>query len=394
MSVRVLRFSREELHDLVWGEPMSKLAPRYNLSDVGLRKICTKHRVPVPLQGYWQKVAAGKNVPPIPLPVVANEQEIVIRVLPKDDGKAGEPTIFRSALDAEAASPPVIVAERLTRPHTGTDAAREALKRTPDLYGAAHSNVTDAFLIRVHPASIPRALRLVDAIAKACEARGFELRRGQDGHHYEGQLRVVVDVFSFSLSLNERMRQEPYRATPADIAKRGRGEYVYTPAYQYAPTGEFSIKLEPTLSSGLQGVWTDGKRFTVEQRLADVMLSLRKLAIWRRIDQDRQRARQARHDEEQQRRAQLRTQIEAERTRVRQLEEDAAAWSRAEAIRAFATARGAAGDPANDPELMQWLDWASDQADRIDPMRASPPSIIDTPEAHMKPLSIGEIELD
>lgn len=394
MSDAIVRMSRQELYDLVWSEAISKLAPRYDLSDVGLRKVCTKHRIPVPARGHWQKVAAGKAVRPIPLPAVPNEQEIVFRTAPKGAVESTAPSIYQPAIDAEAASPPVIVSDRLTRPHAATDAAREALKRRPDQYGATHSIVADSFLIRVHPSSIPRALRIVDALAKACEARGFELRRGREDHRYEGQLRVVVDGFDAGLSLAERMRQEAYKLSEAEIATRKRGGYVYAPAHQYTATGEFSIKVEPTFFSGLQGVWSDSKRRRVEERLGEVMLGLRKLAIWRRLDRERQQAREARHQEEVQRCARLKAEIEAEKARIQRLEDDATAWKRAEAIRAFADARAAAVASTNDPDLTSWLAWARDQADRIDPLTPSPPSIIDTPEAELRPPSIWDMPLD
>ena len=34
--------TRKELYDLVWENPMSKLAKKYNLSDNGLRKVCKR----------------------------------------------------------------------------------------------------------------------------------------------------------------------------------------------------------------------------------------------------------------------------------------------------------------------------------------------------------------
>src|SRR5208337_2792418 len=40
--------SREELYERVWSEPMRTIAPEFGLSDVGLAKICKKHRIPRP----------------------------------------------------------------------------------------------------------------------------------------------------------------------------------------------------------------------------------------------------------------------------------------------------------------------------------------------------------
>jgi len=54
--------SREKLHELVWNEPVRKVAQRLGMSDVGLRKHCLAARVPLPERGYWAKLAAGKNV--------------------------------------------------------------------------------------------------------------------------------------------------------------------------------------------------------------------------------------------------------------------------------------------------------------------------------------------
>jgi hypothetical protein len=47
--------TRRVLCELVWSKPMTKAAEELGLPDVGLKKVCTKHRVPPPLRGYWEK---------------------------------------------------------------------------------------------------------------------------------------------------------------------------------------------------------------------------------------------------------------------------------------------------------------------------------------------------
>lgn len=42
------RLTRKELYDLVWSKSMRALAKDFNLSDVGLAKICKKHNIPRP----------------------------------------------------------------------------------------------------------------------------------------------------------------------------------------------------------------------------------------------------------------------------------------------------------------------------------------------------------
>ena len=60
--------SRQELFELVWSMPMTKLSKQFELSDVGLRKICVKHQIPLPLQGHWTRKQFSKEAPRPELP--------------------------------------------------------------------------------------------------------------------------------------------------------------------------------------------------------------------------------------------------------------------------------------------------------------------------------------
>jgi hypothetical protein len=73
-------FTRLELFELVWSEPVKTLAARFHLSGPGLAKACARSNIPRPPRGYWAKLAAGKKVyrPNLPQrePGMANEVEI------------------------------------------------------------------------------------------------------------------------------------------------------------------------------------------------------------------------------------------------------------------------------------------------------------------------------
>ncbi len=58
--------NREQLLSDVWAAPLQTVAPRYGLSDVGLKKLCARLQVPTPGRGYWAKLKAGKRVPSPP----------------------------------------------------------------------------------------------------------------------------------------------------------------------------------------------------------------------------------------------------------------------------------------------------------------------------------------
>ena len=60
-------FRREDLYRLVWTSPVSEIAARLGVSDVGLAKLCRRAGVPIPGRGYWARTEAGQAVEPVPL---------------------------------------------------------------------------------------------------------------------------------------------------------------------------------------------------------------------------------------------------------------------------------------------------------------------------------------
>jgi hypothetical protein len=61
-------FTRKELYDVVWSQPMRTVAASVGISDVALAKQCKKANIPVPNRGYWARKQAGKPTIQIALP--------------------------------------------------------------------------------------------------------------------------------------------------------------------------------------------------------------------------------------------------------------------------------------------------------------------------------------
>lgn len=75
-------FRSEELYELVWSTPMSKLARRLGVSDVGLAKACKRADIPGPGLGYWAKLQHGKKVMRTPLPPPTPKTPAVVQISP------------------------------------------------------------------------------------------------------------------------------------------------------------------------------------------------------------------------------------------------------------------------------------------------------------------------
>jgi hypothetical protein len=53
---------RGELFEMMWKEPLRKVADRLGISDVGFAKACRSLNIPVPPRGRWAKLQHGKRV--------------------------------------------------------------------------------------------------------------------------------------------------------------------------------------------------------------------------------------------------------------------------------------------------------------------------------------------
>lgn len=58
--------SREDLHDLVWSQPLGSVALRFGLTANGLAKLCDRLDIPRPARTYWSK-PTGQRGPRTPL---------------------------------------------------------------------------------------------------------------------------------------------------------------------------------------------------------------------------------------------------------------------------------------------------------------------------------------
>ncbi len=60
--------TREQLYEMVWSMPMTRLVARFGVSGSYMGRVCTGLGVPRPPRGYWAKRAAGQHPPVPPLP--------------------------------------------------------------------------------------------------------------------------------------------------------------------------------------------------------------------------------------------------------------------------------------------------------------------------------------
>jgi len=382
------RCSREELYEQVWSEPMVSLAQKYGLSDVGLRKKCKKLKIPLPPQGYFLRSKRGVR-PPLP---------------PFDGNSTIEITPTKSAFPPPSADPEqlkeaqarielegrpenrIIVSERLISPHPLIEKTRAAKGLAGGPQGGRNqSSRNECLNVYVSKEHLGRGLRIMDALMKAFDSRGFKvILTHRSCGNQEPITTVSVLGVVHEIGLKETFTQVKHVPPPRD-PKKNAPVWEYHPMYDYIPSGRFTLSIGGYVGEGNQSSWSDGKKQRIEDCLNDFIVGLTRASVasrardleWKRREEERleQIRRQA---EEEKRR-------EEEKKRVQDLISEAQSWKQSQLIREYIEAVRAkaiekTGEVPLGSELDRWISWANQLAERLDPLIESSSAIPRDPE--------------
>jgi hypothetical protein len=333
-------YDREVLYEQVWAEPVRDVARRYGVSDVALAKACRRLSVPLPGRGYWAKRGAGTAPPRPPLPDAPGPRRVPVTGALAGTSSQGE--------DKDPV-PEVKVPAALRRPHELVVPARAALEEARAWHGLASCASKGCLDITVSKEQRQRALRVMDALVCYLEANAGgvevtasrEYRYGYEEQTFATEALVGGERIGFAL-------REHY--------------------------GQLELRLTNDRLHGLRRTWSDGKRQRLEDIFGKFVAGLGHAAVQlAEIHAEDERRRLARLEAER-RRAE-----EAERRRLREekiarLTGEAAAWSRAAELRAYAMAamtlldeHGTEGEAAATRRAD--VVWLLTYADSIDPLR-------------------------
>ena len=338
MSYVTLRYERAKLYEEVWVEAVTTVAKRYGISDVALRKICRKLAVPLPPLGYWAKIAAGKKLPTPPLPKHSGPEEIVRQRYVSDEPVEPDPEhlVVRREFEAQPENR-IVVAEMLDRPHALV-AATERAFRKPKRRSLGDQPITEqpALAISVSEASLARALRIMDGLVKALDARGMPLRIEPDDKR-RTCLTLQGQVIAIRLVENtSRTEREPTEKERQEIKKHG---YTYLPdRYSYHHTGMLKLGILGDYRDELQKVVADGKQQRIEQLLNEFIVKIETEAVRRKRDEEHRERQRLRWEEEARLRREYEEKQRKEMERFKALEGAARNWKRAEDLRAYIAA--------------------------------------------------------
>lgn len=374
--------TRAQLYEQVWAEPVSKVAPRYGISNVALSKICRKYKIPIPPRGYWAKRQAGRTPKKIPLPASPEFDKYPLpirlsqRVDLQKDSRRTETALERIG--------EVKVPETLVSPHPLIRAAGKRLKRRTgwsDVKGL-RSAPAQVLHIEVTRRALDRALLIADTLIKAFEQHGINVR--VDPH--EGCSYIDVNSVSLEWTLAERVTRTRHEVTLAERRAIERWQrapdwdkrYPRPPDFDYHPTGElsFSVGRYPSRT------WRDTPKTALEKRLHSVISGCLDLAEEYRLRAEERERRRIEAERARSRYEFLLALRKNEQVQVERLKTEADRWHEAEHLRRYISAveQSATAGEGISQELQHWLAWAKLKADCIDPLVPVSDAILDGPE--------------
>lgn len=359
------KLTREELYEKVWSTPTTKLAKEFGISDVALGKICKKLDIPKPYPGYWQQLAAGRRVHKEPLPPIRQGVPTVAYIYPHQPAAPFQPESPEVLALIERESQPansITIAETLHGAHPLVRQTRQALEKgKPDDYGMLSWSWNRRCMnVRVSKTELHRALRIMDALLKALEARGYSAEVSKDG---PVETYILIGAEKVKVRLSEKANRGE-RELSAEEKKKPR--HAISDRWVYSPSGRLTLEIDE-YCDGFQKKWTDKAQKPLEDQLNEVLAglilageALRLRRIEREEEQRRQREQERRRLEDQERRYHLDQHHEA--------------WSQSQRLREFLGACEVAlvernGELAPDSAEAKWLRWAYRYADRTDPLK-------------------------
>jgi len=355
--METIEITRKELYDIVWSTTLSKLTQQYAYTNDGIKKICKQFEVPMPDGSYWSKLKFNKKFKKDKLnPVFGGIDKIVMTI--REEGNTinvdQTPLTIRTKEIEIDPNAPLKVQEAITKPDILTIQTKDYWKGKIKFNSYREDNRI-VYPIRVGADCEKRALLFMDTFTKLLRYRGHTWSKE---YSHTG---VLIDTVFIEIDLREASKRIP------PTTKYGSSQYI--------PTGEFIIKMGKY--SG-EREWRDGKT-KVEEMLAKIMAKLEIYAAEEKIHKERNRIWHLNYQAELKRKEEIKQRRNEEVEKFNKLLKLSEQYNKSLLIRNYieATKEKAIKDNNLNLETQEWLNWANDKSDWLDPLINKPDEILD-----------------
>ena len=386
--------TRVELYEQVWKRPTTLMAQEFGLSDVGFAKLCKRNGIPRPPRGYWAMLQVGRAPSREALPMPDRDWEIDISRYELHRHPEPSATGEVAKTNEKLADEQISVAETLHHAHSLIRASAPVLRVAQCSPYGLIIPVPGCVCVSVSRARLRRALLIMDALIQCFERRGYSVACPvEDDELCETRVSLMgVEVpFRIDEFLVEKGGGSPGMSAASESFR------LHGPCRdgKVSLSGRLQLSIDEDRCNwcvrwkGFRLRWNDGKYQRVEDLLGAFVSETVRVATFMKTKKEEYAKREQERQLEEERKAaaarrrqEMIARVSEERRRVEELQEEATNWNKSlllrryiEAVRQSAVARGLDAGP--DSETGKWLAWASQQADRLDPLTDSPPSVLD-----------------
>jgi len=168
-------YSREEIYQAVWSEPIRDACKTFGVTEIALAKVCWRMNVPRPKHGYWLRRSIGQELPRKPLPATAPDTPTRFE---GDRWVEPAPEPSRPATEKPKPQPiavePIVVPETLGTLHPCLAGALDDIRGGSKHLWECH-RWRGTIPILVSEGSLDRALRVMSALMFALETRRWKV---------------------------------------------------------------------------------------------------------------------------------------------------------------------------------------------------------------------------
>lgn len=383
----MIKILREELYEKIWNKPVTHIAKEYGVSDSAIIKICKKMNIPRPTAGHWAKIKSGQVVKKVKLPKASksgvDEYSLVGAHKSLGDKTKDEMNLHPLIQYEMEKKNKISVCENDSDRHT-------LYLRNRKSFNNASMNEKQIlipkakihFNLSVTKNTLSRALLIMDALAKAFEHRGWDLQCINDSGL---KMQVIALDEKIEFSISEKIRQVDHVLTSQEQKEKKERKYYWGPKWDSVPSGLLTLKITGKEWLIARHSWNDGKIQRVESCLNSFCIGVIELAEAIKIDREKRKANEIKQEEERMQRASLRELREAELKKRELFEKQVDAWEKAESLRGFIKAvveldANVLNLDGNDASKSEWIEWAQNYTNYIDPLKKAVPTIVEETE--------------
>lgn len=352
----MITLTREELYNRVWKTPMLKLAKDFGLSDNGLRKICIKHKIPVPETGYWSRLRNGYKVKQKKLPPISEKQLKTIYI--KRNSLQNDALLVK-AREFERDIPNIVILKE--------EPFIPIVERTFNrIKGRIKKDNTEVIMPPINCLDI--RIGSIETLERACKTiNGLLLYFTREG-------------YKFGITKGTSKTWVKINGEQVEFAIIERAKRVKTKRYEYdCYVLEKSNKLSLTINHEMFGIsyrrhWNDGNRQKIEQMLPKFVVGLKVCSQAIKIEREIYAKRDFEYSVERRKYLSEKKQKKVYELKLEKFEKQFNAWQKADRLRQFVNSykQNKTGDTF---QTIEWLRFAQEQIDKLDPFQNGVPDL-------------------